>query len=67
MGIAEASAAPRLHHQWFPDEVLLERGYSPDTVRILKRRGHQAIYRVAPMVGYGASDLAGSSLSATCT
>ncbi|MDA1063322.1 MAG: gamma-glutamyltransferase [Proteobacteria bacterium] len=43
MGIAEASAAPRLHHQWFPDEALLERGYSPDTVRILESRGHKVI------------------------
>jgi gamma-glutamyltranspeptidase/glutathione hydrolase len=45
MGIAEASAAPRLHHQWFPDEVLLERGYSPDTVRILESRGHKVVRR----------------------
>jgi len=43
MGIAEASAAPRLHHQWFPDEALLERGYSPDTVRILESRGHNVV------------------------
>lgn len=40
MGIAEASAAPRLHHQWFPDEVFMESGYSPDTVRMLEGRGH---------------------------
>ena len=26
MTIAEAVAAPRLHHQWLPDEVLVERG-----------------------------------------
>jgi gamma-glutamyltranspeptidase/glutathione hydrolase len=43
MGLAEASAAPRLHHQWFPDEVMLERGYSPDTIRILEDRGHKVI------------------------
>jgi gamma-glutamyltranspeptidase/glutathione hydrolase len=43
MGIAEASAAPRLHHQWLPDEVMLERGYSPDTIRILEGRGHKVI------------------------
>lgn len=40
MGIAEASAAPRLHHQWFPDEVIMENGHSPDTIRILEGRGH---------------------------
>lgn len=43
MGIAEASAVPRLHHQWFPDEVLIERGYGPDTIRILEGRGHKLI------------------------
>jgi gamma-glutamyltranspeptidase/glutathione hydrolase len=42
-GFAFASAAPRLHHQWFPDEVMLERGYSPDTIRILEDRGHKVI------------------------
>jgi gamma-glutamyltranspeptidase/glutathione hydrolase len=40
---ADAAAAPRLHHQWFPDEVMLERGYSPDTIRILEDRGHKVI------------------------
>ena len=27
--IADAVAAPRLHSQWLPDEVMLERGFSP--------------------------------------
>ena len=27
--IADAVAEPRLHHQWLPDEVLVERGFSP--------------------------------------
>ncbi|MDH4124949.1 MAG: gamma-glutamyltransferase [Gammaproteobacteria bacterium] len=40
MGIAEASAVPRLHHQWYPDEVLVESGYGPDTIRMLEGRGH---------------------------
>lgn len=43
MGIAEASSWPRLHHQWYPDKLLLERGYSPDTVRILESRGHEVV------------------------
>ena len=43
MGIAAASAAPRLHHQWFPDEVVIETGFSPDTIRILQSRGHQVV------------------------
>ncbi|MCC7347327.1 MAG: gamma-glutamyltransferase [Variibacter sp.] len=40
MNIAEAVAAPRLHHQWLPDQVLAERGFSPDTLRLLQARGH---------------------------
>lgn len=40
MNIAEAVAAPRLHHQWVPDEVFAERGFSPDTLRMLQALGH---------------------------
>ena len=40
MNIAEAEAAPRMHHQWLPDLLQLESGFSPDTVRILEARGH---------------------------
>ena len=41
MNIADATAAPRMHHQWFPDVLQLESGYSPDTIRILRERGHE--------------------------
>ena len=41
MNIAEATAAPRVHHQWFPDEIRIEEGLSPDTIRILESRGHK--------------------------
>ena len=40
MNIADAQAVPRLHHQWLPDELQLESGFSIDTVRELERRGH---------------------------
>ena len=40
MNIAEAANRPRMHHQWWPDELLLEEGYSPDTIRLLEARGH---------------------------
>jgi gamma-glutamyltranspeptidase/glutathione hydrolase len=40
MNIAEAANAPRMHHQWYPDVLSLEPGFSPDTVRILQQRGH---------------------------
>jgi gamma-glutamyltranspeptidase/glutathione hydrolase len=43
MNIAEAVAAPRIHHQWLPDQVFAERGLSPDTIRLLEARGHKVI------------------------
>ena len=39
MNVAEATAAPRVHHQWQPDNVITERGISDDTLRILEARG----------------------------
>ena len=40
MNLAEATIAPRMHHQWFPDIISLESGFSPDSIHILKSRGH---------------------------
>ncbi|MBR0824933.1 gamma-glutamyltransferase [Bradyrhizobium manausense] len=40
MDVAAAVAAPRLHHQWLPDEVRMERGFSDDAINELKRLGH---------------------------
>ncbi len=40
MGIQDAVDWPRFHHQWQPDKLQLERGISPDTVGLLKARGH---------------------------
>jgi gamma-glutamyltranspeptidase/glutathione hydrolase len=45
MNIADASGQPRMHHQWFPDRLSLEPGFSPDTVQILKERGHDVRLR----------------------
>lgn len=41
MNIAEASAAPRIHHQWLPDYLRIETGISKDTIKLLKAKGHQ--------------------------
>jgi len=41
MNIASASAVPRMHHQWNPDRIDLEQGFSPDTIRILQAAGHK--------------------------
>lgn len=40
MNVATAAAAPRLHHQWLPDRLRAERGFSADTLRLLEARGH---------------------------
>ncbi len=41
MNAQEAIDAPRVHHQWLPDVITLEKyGFSPDTVTELERRGH---------------------------
>ncbi len=40
MTLVEATHAPRIHHQWLPDKLYLERGFSPDTIEILKDLGH---------------------------
>jgi gamma-glutamyltranspeptidase/glutathione hydrolase len=42
MNIQEAIDAPRVHQQWFPDEVLYEPlGMSPDTLKILENLGQK--------------------------
>jgi gamma-glutamyltranspeptidase/glutathione hydrolase len=40
MNIASASAAPRMHHQWVPDQLFMEPGFSPDTIALLQAMGH---------------------------
>jgi gamma-glutamyltranspeptidase/glutathione hydrolase len=41
--VAEAIAEPRVHHQWWPDEVAVEQGFSPELIRALKARGHNVV------------------------
>jgi len=43
MNVAAATAAPRVHHQWLPDELGVEVGLSPDTLLLLAARGHQVV------------------------
>ena len=40
MNIQTAVNAPRIHHQWFPDEIRIEQGISPDTISLLEAKGH---------------------------
>jgi gamma-glutamyltranspeptidase/glutathione hydrolase len=42
MNIQQAIDAPRIHHQWYPDEIRYEPyGMSPDTLNVLKALGHK--------------------------
>ena len=43
MDVATAVAAPRLHHQWMPDVVRVERGFPQPTLDQLRDKGHQVI------------------------
>ncbi|HUG68008.1 MAG TPA: gamma-glutamyltransferase, partial [Pirellulaceae bacterium] len=48
MTLAEAIDAPRLHHQWFPDELRFEGTNSPEhaaAVEQLRSRGHTVLQR----------------------
>ena len=43
MDVAQAVAAPRLHHQWLPDVVRVERGFSDEALAALRARGHEVV------------------------
>ncbi|HEV7889525.1 MAG TPA: gamma-glutamyltransferase [Pyrinomonadaceae bacterium] len=44
MNIQQAIDAPRIHHQWLPDEIVYEPfGLSADTFRALEQKGHSLV------------------------
>ncbi len=44
MNIQEAVDAPRIHHQWLPDQITVEPfALSPDTAALLAARGHKIV------------------------
>jgi gamma-glutamyltranspeptidase/glutathione hydrolase len=47
MNVAAATHAPRVHHQWLPDELRVEAGLSPDTVGLLTAKGHRVVVKSA--------------------
>ena len=67
MNIADATMRPKIHHQWFPDQLFLEQGISQDTTLKLIKLGYET--QTSPAVGslqsimrmngylYGFSDL----------
>jgi gamma-glutamyltranspeptidase/glutathione hydrolase len=67
MSIGDAVSAPRLHHQWLPDEVVVEPHFPPDKVHALRAMGHKVQFgplfgsahsiAIAPEIMTGAADL----------
>jgi len=49
MNPQEAVDAPRFHHQWLPDQIGVERGFSPDTLALLRSRGHAVRQDTGPV------------------
>ena len=47
MNVAAATNATRVHHQWLPDELRVEPGLSPDTLRLLAAKGHRVVVKNA--------------------
>jgi gamma-glutamyltranspeptidase / glutathione hydrolase len=45
LDIEEAVNAPRFHHQWLPDQILVEDRLSPDTMNVLRSKGHKLAVR----------------------
>jgi gamma-glutamyltranspeptidase/glutathione hydrolase len=45
MDVAAAVAAPRIHHQWLPDEVVAEQGIDPEAISGLEQMGHTVVRR----------------------
>jgi gamma-glutamyltranspeptidase/glutathione hydrolase len=45
LDIQEAVNAPRVHHQWLPDQIMVEDRLSPDTMNVLRSKGHKLTVR----------------------
>lgn len=52
MSMQEAVNAPRFHHQWLPDSVLVEKeGFTEEVMTGLKAKGYDARQGWAPVIG----------------
>jgi gamma-glutamyltranspeptidase/glutathione hydrolase len=49
MNAQEAVDQPRIHHQWMPDTLAMEKNFSPDTMDLLRAKGHTL--RIMPAIG----------------
>ena len=49
LNLATAVSSPRLHSQLWPDQISVEEGFSPDTLQLLKAKGHR--WQLVPALG----------------
>jgi gamma-glutamyltranspeptidase / glutathione hydrolase len=65
MSIGRAVSAPRLHHQWWPDEVVVEPRFPPEKVHALMALGHQvkfgSLFGSANSIAIGPEMLTGAA------
>lgn len=47
MNIAEATNSTRIHHQWFPDQLRVEKSLNPDTIRLLRDKGQNVVVKTS--------------------
>jgi len=47
LNLASAVASPRVHSQLWPDQISVEQGLSPDTIRLLDGMGHRVVVTAA--------------------
>ncbi len=41
MNVAQAVNSPRIHHQWLPEVLMIEKGFGPDTEKLLREKGYR--------------------------
>ncbi|MEC4003709.1 gamma-glutamyltransferase [Flavobacterium sp. SUN052] len=52
MGMQEAVNAPRFHHQWLPDEIMLEPNkFDKNILENLEQKGYKINEKTAPVIG----------------
>jgi gamma-glutamyltranspeptidase/glutathione hydrolase len=47
LNLASAVASTRIHSQLWPDQISVEQGLSPDTVKLLEAKGHRVVVTAA--------------------
>jgi gamma-glutamyltranspeptidase/glutathione hydrolase len=63
--LQQALQAPRVHHQFKPDDIHIEEFVDPDIVRDLERRGYPVVIYPRLGIGAGIHRLSDDKLQAT--